>query len=98
MSRKLIVRPEAEGEAFEAALWYEERSPRSGANFTKAFRSALSKVVENPLQYLTIDEDMRRAPVGNYPHGLLYAVSDDEIIILSCFHGRRDPAIWRKRR
>ena len=65
---------------------------------TKVFRSALSKVVENPLQYQIVDEDMRRAPVGNYPHGLLYAASDDEIIILSGLHGSRDPAIWRKRR
>ena len=95
MSRKLIVRAEAEREVFEAASWYEERNPRSAVEFVEAFRTAMAQVAENPLQYQIVEDDIRRAPVGKYPYGLLYVGTDDEVIILSCFHGRRNPAVWR---
>jgi plasmid stabilization system protein ParE len=97
MTRKLTVRPHAEAEAIEAAAWYQEQSEALAARFTEAFRSALTKVVENPFQYQIVEDDVRRAAVGRFPYGLLYEVSDDEIVILSCFHGRRDPARWRDR-
>jgi toxin ParE1/3/4 len=97
MSRTLIVRSEAEQEALEAASWYEQRNPRSAAEFIAAFRTVLTQLVENPLQYQVVEDDMRRAPVGKYLYGLLYVATEHEVIILSCLHGRRDPALWRER-
>lgn len=32
-----------------------------------------------------------------FSYGILYVASDEEVVILSCFHGRRDPAAWRER-
>jgi len=95
MTRELVVRPEAEAEVVEAATWYEQQSPGLAARLAEAFRSTLAKVVDNPLQYQIVEDDMRRAPLGRYPYGIV--ASDDEIVILSCFHGRRDPAKWRER-
>jgi plasmid stabilization system protein ParE len=95
MTRKFVIRAEAEAEAIEAAAWYEQKSPTLGARFSREFRSTLAKVVSNPLQYQRIDDQIRRAPVAGFPYGVLYAASDDEIVILSCFHGRRDPKRWQ---
>jgi plasmid stabilization system protein ParE len=97
MTRKLIFRPEAEAEVVAAATWYEEQSPSLAARFAGAFRSTLAKIVDNPFQYQIVEDDLRRAPLGRYPYGILYAPSDDEIVIVSCFHGKRDPANWRER-
>lgn len=96
MTRTLIIRPQAEAEVIEAATWYEQTSQTLAARFTQEFRSALARIVDNPLQYQIVDDEMRRAPLAGFPYGLLYVATDDEIVILSCFLGRRDPARWRE--
>ena len=97
MTRAFVIRPEAEAEVLKAASWYEQRSQTLAVRFAREFRSALARVVDNPFQYQIIEDEMRRAPVTGFQHGILYVASDDEIVILSCFHGRRDPANWRER-
>jgi len=95
--RALIIRPDAEAELMEAVDWYEQRNPDAAARFARQFGATLSRIVDNPLQYQLIDDEIRRAPVAGFQYGLLYVASDDEIVILSCFHPRRDPANWRDR-
>jgi plasmid stabilization system protein ParE len=95
MTRALIIRPEAEAEVNEAVTWYEDKSPTSAARFAQQLRSTLARIVDNPFQYQIVEDEIRRAPIADFPYGILYAASDDEIVILSCFHGRRDPARWR---
>jgi plasmid stabilization system protein ParE len=97
MTRGLVIRPEAEADAIEAASWYEQKSKASAARFVRELRSALEKIINNPLQYQTVEFEMRRAPVAGFPYGILYVVSDEEIVVLSCFHGKRDPARRRER-
>jgi hypothetical protein len=41
MSRRLIVRPEAELEMADAFDWYEERVPGLGAEFLLCFKQAM---------------------------------------------------------
>jgi plasmid stabilization system protein ParE len=97
MKRRVFVRPEAEAELLEGALWYEANSPQSAIAFLEAFRSALVRISENPFQYQVIGKEIRRAPLARFPYGLLYAVIEDEVLVLSCFHGSRNPAQWRER-
>lgn len=97
MTRKFVIRPEAEAEVIEAATWYEQKSQTLAARFAQEFRSTLTNVVNNPYLYQLIDDEIRRAPVTGFPYGVLYTVSADEIVILSCFHGRRDPKRWQSR-
>lgn len=97
MTRTFVIRPEAEAEVIEAATWYEQQSRTLAARFSREFRSTLAKIVDNPLQYQIVEDEMRRAPVAGFQYGILYVASDVEIVILSCFHGRRDPANWRER-
>jgi plasmid stabilization system protein ParE len=97
MSWQVFVRPEAEAEISEAIAWYQDNSPPSALAFIEQFRNALMKLSENPYQYQVIGADIRRAPLGRFPYGLLYALAGDAVLVLSCFHGRRDPALWRGR-
>lgn len=97
MTRNLVFRPEAEVEAIEAATWYEQKSRELAVRFVRELRAALDRILDNPHRYQIVEDDMRRAPVAGFPHGILYVASDDEIVVLSCFHGRRDPATWRER-
>ena len=49
MSWRLIVRPEAEADITDGALWYDEQRPGLGIAFTAAVRRAIRRAVENRL-------------------------------------------------
>jgi plasmid stabilization system protein ParE len=93
-ARRIVVRPRALRELEQAAEWYEAQRAGLGGTFVNSFREALALIVENPLQYQLRGRRTRRAPLRSFPHGLLYHVSDHEIVVLACFHSSRDPAEW----
>ena len=51
MSRRLIVRPEAEADITEAALWYDERETGLGLEYTLEVRAAIRRALEDPLHW-----------------------------------------------
>jgi hypothetical protein len=53
-------------------------------------------IERNPFQYQIIEREIRRASLRRFPYGVLYIVSGEELLIVGCLHGRRNPA-WRKR-
>jgi hypothetical protein len=40
---------------------------------------------------------VRRALLRKFPYGVFYFVFDDTVVVLACFHTRRDPKDWQKR-
>jgi plasmid stabilization system protein ParE len=98
MSRRFIVRSQARLELAEASDWYDEHSPGLGDKFLDAFDDAVAAIRRNPFQYQTIRGKRRRVGLGKFPYGLIYIVSDDEIIVVSCFHGSRNPRRWKGRK
>jgi hypothetical protein len=56
----------------------------------------LSALGQNPFQYQVVSGQLRRAKLRRFPYGLLYVVSDRQVTVLSCVHGRRDPKIWQE--
>lgn len=84
MTGRIVLRPAAEDEIREAHDWYEQRRARLGGEF----------VVCNP----RVHGDVRRVLVRRFPHGIFYVVESDDIVVLAVFHGRSDPAQWRRRR
>ena len=97
MSLPLIVEPEAEAEILEAAVWYDERNETLRTNFLRAVERTLERIQQNPLQYQIIFGQVRRAMLGRFPYGLMYVVSEKEIIVAACSHCRRDPKRWQDR-
>jgi plasmid stabilization system protein ParE len=95
--RTLVFRPEAEDEVSTAVFWYEERGKGLGAEFLRSFEATLSSIERSPLQYAIVDGEIRRAVLRRFPYSILYSVSDNEILIVACFHARRDPQVWRER-
>jgi toxin ParE1/3/4 len=94
MTWRLFVRQRARLDIAEAIDWYDERSPGRGEHFLRALDEALQKLQENPLQYQLVRGELRRSLLRPYPYNLVYAVEDDEIIVLRCLHARRDPRRW----
>lgn len=59
---------------------------------------SLQAVLERPEAYAIIHRQTRRALVHRFPYGLFYRVADDTIVFVACFHVRRDPKVWTRRR
>ena len=89
--RNLVLRPPARTDIVEAARWYEEQAEGLGADFLRAVDLAVATIQHNPLQYQQMYDRVRRARLRRFPYVVIYYVSDDEIVIVSCIHGRRDP-------
>jgi len=32
-----------------------------------------------------------------FPYSVLFRASEDEVVVIACFHGRRDPHDWLRR-
>jgi len=97
MSRRVRYRPEAATELLEAVDWYEARSPGLGAEFLRSLDGVLATVQRHPLGYPLVFGNARRAMMRRFPYSVIYEPSGDEILIVACIHGRRDPQRWQKR-
>jgi len=70
MSRRLIVRAEAEFDITEAAVWYEGREPGLGLQLTAEIRAAFSAHFKIRLHFCVFanTRTVRRVLVGGFPY------------------------------
>jgi plasmid stabilization system protein ParE len=97
MNRRLTLRSQAELEIGEAAVWYEGCGAGLGNDFLRAVDAALAAIQRNPFQYQIISGELRRAGLRRFPYSPIYRCRDQEIIVVACAHGRRDPRRWMER-
>ena len=97
MSDEVIVRPEAAREVQEAFDWYEEKSQGLGLEFLRAADACLAGIRRNPLASPVTYQEVRRALLRKFPYALFYIVIEERIIVLACFHVKRNPIDWMRR-
>jgi hypothetical protein len=44
------------------------------------------------------DGEVRRVPVGRFPHHVVYTYDDDTVDVLAVAHDRREPGYWAGRK
>ena len=98
MSRRIVFRPQALREVSDAAEWYEERRPGLSAEFLRALDATAASIQRDPQQYPAVHGGMHRALLRRFPYSLVYAFSDEEIVVLACAHWRQHPRRWQERR
>ena len=94
---RLVVRPAAEADIVEAALWYEQRSPGLGPEFLRAVDVSLAEIARMPERYPVIHRELRRALLPRFPYGIYFLAMPDAVIVVACIHARRDPRRWQER-
>jgi len=99
MRLRLIVRPEAEADALEAALWYEGREPGLGLEITPELHAAVERALEHPLAYLLLRKQphVRRVLVRRFPYRIFYIVKSDAVVVFAILHAARDERYWKVR-
>ena len=94
----LFVRPAAAADLEDGFLWYDAQRPGLGNEFLDAVEQAFRGVRENPRRYRVVYRDTRRAHVRRFPYGVFYRIVGDDVVVVACFHGKRDPRGWEGRR
>jgi plasmid stabilization system protein ParE len=97
MTLPVVWMPEANAELKEAHTWYEDRRPLLGARFASAVEATMEAIAGNPLQFPVVYRGRRRAGVWRFPYGIFFEIQEHRILVIACFHGRRDPRRWQER-
>ncbi len=88
---------EAEAELVEALAYYDDIRYELGGRFAQAVRETIKQIAAVPLRFAMVDQEIRRAGVPKFPYGLFFLVEETRVIVVACFHGKRDPKHWQER-
>lgn len=97
MTRTVRLCPVAEADVRDAYHWYEEQAHGLGDESLRATDATLASLQRHPEAHPTVYGSVRRALLRKFPYGLFYVIEPDAIIVLACFHVRRDPKSWQNR-
>lgn len=97
MIRPVVWLPEAVAEPKKAKAWYAEIRPELATRFAHAVDETVAKLARDPLHFAVVKKNRRRAGVHRFPYGLFFIVEQDRIVVLACFHGKRNPRRWLTR-
>ena len=97
MSRRLVIRPEAEADLTDAFDWYEERVQGLGSEFLLCVDAVFSAIARNPQQYPRVHRAVRRALTRRFPYEVLFVEDKARVVVLAVFHAKRNPERWRER-
>jgi plasmid stabilization system protein ParE len=97
MTARYLVRPEAQADIEEAALWYEDRSQGLGERFTGKVFDLIDRIAGFPLQFPVVGLSVRRGLLQRFPYAVYFLVSEGPVVVIAVLHQRRDPAVWKRR-
>jgi plasmid stabilization system protein ParE len=92
----VVLLPEAEDELDEATQWYE-RQAGLGDDLLAEVQTVLTRIGQLPELHQVVYRDVRRAVVRRFPYSVFYRVHSDRIEVISVFHSKRNPTVWKRR-
>jgi toxin ParE1/3/4 len=98
----VIVLPEAELEASEAAVWYEDQAEGLGGDFLTEVRIAFKRIGQAPQAAAVLESysgpfEVRRYRLKRFPYLVIYSCRPAEAIVVAVSHVRRDSLYWLER-
>lgn len=87
----------ADVDLVEARAWYGDIRPELGERFASAVAATVEEISEHPDQFPIVYRGRRRAGVWRFPYGIFYEVQETRIVVIACFHGKRDPRRLQQR-
>lgn len=97
MKYTVHIRPDAEMDIEEAAIWYEKQRKGLGDEFLDEVLNAVKVISENPYIYAVVLRQTRRALIHRFPFALYYRIEEDSLVVVAVIHGSRHPKRWQTR-
>jgi plasmid stabilization system protein ParE len=97
VSVRVIFRPEAETEAYEAFDWYESNRQGVGVEFRSALQLTIQRIAEHPTSYAPEHRQLRHALVRRFPYGVYFRIVGDVVVVVGIIHLKRHPGVAKTR-
>ncbi len=97
MTLPVVWLPDADAELKEARAWYDDIRPDLGERFARAVAATVEAIAEHPSQFPAVYRGRRRAGVWRFPYGIFFEIQEQRIVVIACFHAKRDPRRWHSR-
>ncbi len=97
MTLPVVWLQEADADLKDARAWYDNVRSELGERFAHAVEDTVETIAESPLQFSIVHRKLRRAGVRRFPYSIFFEVQESRIVVIACFHGRRDPAHGKAR-
>ncbi|AGY57791.1 plasmid stabilization system protein [Gloeobacter kilaueensis JS1] len=98
MSKPVLFTPIAVEELLEAQDWYESQLPGLGTRFRNTVDTTVASIAAQPMRYpIVFQEIVHRALLRPFPYSLFFCIEPDIVLVIACFHTRRDPKQWQQR-
>lgn len=96
------VLPEAELEAAEAAIWYDDQRLGLGDEFLVELQQAFDRIRGEPAELSRLESyvgphEIRRCLLKRFPYLVIFACRPEEVIVVAISHARRRPLYWLRR-
>ena len=85
-----------EEEMLEAAGIYEDQAVGLGERFPDEVEGCVDLLLDRPCIGRRVGE-LRRFPLRKFPFTLIYALEDDDLVVVAVSHHRRRPGYWMGR-
>ena len=85
----------AEEEMTKMALYYETASSRLGSDFLDDLQRTVDRLCNFPQSGEFIDSHLRRTI--RFPFSIIYALEENEIVVVAVAHHGRRPGYWQSR-
>ena len=95
---KIKFLEEAKFELDEAIEYYESESPGLGSQFLQEVLNSLNRIANFPEAWHPLSINTRRCQTAKFPYGLVYAILENEILIISVSNLHRKPNHWKDRK
>lgn len=91
MSQHLIIRPEAEADLVEAALWQEKQESGLVGELIAEVHAAIQRALQSPHHYpcLRNKPEVRRVLTHRFPCRIFYIVGENVITVFALIHAAR---------
>jgi len=97
MKYKVIIRPEAEDDLEIAFAWYENKRKGLGYEFLLQVDAGMRFLSRNPEIHSLEYKGTRKHLIKRFPYKIIYLIEKHRLIVLAITHGKRSPALLKKR-
>ncbi len=89
--------PEAVREYGDAAAYYASKESALHLRFIASIERAIEIILQDPLRWPQVDEDIRRCLTRVFPYAIFYTLEDGYVLIVAVAHCSREPGYWKSR-
>jgi plasmid stabilization system protein ParE len=97
MSRRIVIRSNAEQDIRNGCQWYARQGVGLELRFLEALDEALRQVAAFPESVPQVDAVHRRVLLRTFPYGVYYQLHQERIVVKAILHLAREPATIEER-